>query len=254
MDSVVERIISLKLGPKWVQLYSRLNLGPRDRFRIETAHSGKNPEERFACCVRDTINKWRATLATSVDEEEAIRRLLCALERVQGYEDVTSDIASAYDIMLHPTSSSEDDSPKFKRHPTENSSRSESASSGSQQCTFSKLGKAQVVDVNHRQLQNSFSKIDITNRAHKYAILDICQLLHGEKWEQFALTLRLPRTTIGKIRAELASEERYYLTIKGWVSGAESHSFYELREVLKMFGNDDAFPAIEERLGSITTS
>ena len=98
MDSVVERIVSAKLGPKWKLLYSRLSLDvgarARDRYRIETAHSAEKTEERYASCVRDTINRWKSTVAIGMDEREAIRQLLCALERVQGFEGVAREIAS----------------------------------------------------------------------------------------------------------------------------------------------------------------
>ena len=97
MDFVIERIISAKLGPKWEQLYSRLDLRPRDRYRIATSHGNTHTEEeRYACYVRDTINEWRSRVKVAgIDESEAIKHLLCALERVQGFEGVASDIASA---------------------------------------------------------------------------------------------------------------------------------------------------------------
>ena len=95
MDFVVERIVSAKLGPKWVQLCSRLQLRARDRYRIEAAHGNGNTrtmDERYACYVRDTIEEWRSTVSKT-DENEAIKHLLCALERVQGFEDVAREIA-----------------------------------------------------------------------------------------------------------------------------------------------------------------
>ena len=54
MENLTEQI-SAELGPKWVQLYSRLGLGPSDRYRFITAHKDEPKPAREMKCARDTI-------------------------------------------------------------------------------------------------------------------------------------------------------------------------------------------------------
>ena len=112
--------------------------------------------------------------------------------------------------------------------------------------------KAIVVDVNHSDIKKQYSvtMIDLSNRVHKYAILDICQRMSSDVWEQFANALLLPSTVIDKLRAEAAVEERYYLMLKGWLSGTRSHTFNELQELLVRFNFVDAVSEIKRRLSA----
>ena len=108
--------------------------------------------------------------------------------------------------------------------------------------------RAVVVDVNHAD-QKKQHFIDFSNRVHKFAILDICQRLSSDIWEEFASALMLPSTTIDKLRVEKAVEERYYMMIKGWLGGSSLHTFSELQELLERFNCQDAVSTMERRLG-----
>lgn len=54
MESLIEQLAS-ELKAKWVQLYSRLGLGPRDRYRFITDHQDEPKDEKERNCARDTI-------------------------------------------------------------------------------------------------------------------------------------------------------------------------------------------------------
>ena len=82
MESVTEKI-ALEVGPKWIQLHSRLGLGPRDRWRIDSEHADKPMETKLQNCACDCIQLWRKTVQ-DLDEMEAIRELLIALRKVPG--------------------------------------------------------------------------------------------------------------------------------------------------------------------------
>ena len=96
MESLIASIVSANLGPKWAQLCTRLELAPRDRYRFVTQHQDKEQEEKYRCCLMDTIEKWRSTEPVQkLDEKEAMRLLLCALEKIQGFKRLASDLGQA---------------------------------------------------------------------------------------------------------------------------------------------------------------
>ena len=54
MDELTEQIAS-EIGPKWVQLLSRLQLGHRERYRFCVQHKDEPKPILEANCTRDTI-------------------------------------------------------------------------------------------------------------------------------------------------------------------------------------------------------
>lgn len=105
MESVIERIIR-EVGPKWIQLYSRLGLGPRDRWRIDSEHTNKPTEIKQQNCARDCIQLWRKSVQ-HLDEAEAMKHLLTALRKVQGFVNLADELGringrtwSCYKVLL----------------------------------------------------------------------------------------------------------------------------------------------------------
>ena len=93
MESAIERI-ACEVGPKWIQLYSRLGLGPRDRWRIDTEHTNKPTEAlKQQNCARDSIQLWRKNVQ-HLDEAEVMRQLLTALRKVQGFVHLADELAT----------------------------------------------------------------------------------------------------------------------------------------------------------------
>ena len=54
MDGLSKQIAS-EIGPKWVQLLSKLQLGYRDRYRFCVQHKDEPKPLQEANCTRDTI-------------------------------------------------------------------------------------------------------------------------------------------------------------------------------------------------------
>ena len=90
MESVIERIIC-EVGPKWIQLYSRLGLGPRDRWRIDSEHTNKPTETKYQNCARDCIHLWRKSVQ-HLDEAETLRQLLTAFRKVPGFIQLADEL------------------------------------------------------------------------------------------------------------------------------------------------------------------
>ena len=91
MESVTKRI-ALEVGPKWIQLYSRLGLGPRDRWRIDSEHADKPMDTKLQNCTRDSIQLWMKTVQ-HLDEIEAIRDLLIAFNKVPGCAHLAEELS-----------------------------------------------------------------------------------------------------------------------------------------------------------------
>ena len=91
MESVTKRI-ALEVGPKWIQLYSRLGLSPRDRRRIVSEHTNECTETRLRNCAWDCIQMWRKTVQ-HLDEMETIRELLNALRKMQGFVHLAEELS-----------------------------------------------------------------------------------------------------------------------------------------------------------------
>lgn len=81
-------------------------------------------------------------------------------------------------------------------------------------------------------LQNS---IDMKNRMHKFAILDISQRLRANKWQTLAGKLEIPNTTIQQLtKTENVVEERYYKLFREWLNcKREAATFAVLQDVLE---------------------
>ena len=90
MESVIERIVG-EVGPKWIQLYSRLGLGARDRWRIDSEHTNKPAEAKQQNCARDCIQLWRKSVQ-HLDEAEAMRQLLTALRKIKGFVQLADEL------------------------------------------------------------------------------------------------------------------------------------------------------------------
>jgi len=84
----------------------------------------------------------------------------------------------------------------------------------------------------HEVLQNS---IDMKNRMHKFAILDISQRLRANKWQTLAGKLEIPNTTIQQLtKTENVVEERYYILFREWLNyKREAATFAVLRDILE---------------------
>lgn len=90
MESVIERI-ACEIGPKWIQLYSRLGLGARDRWRIDSEHMNKPTETKQHNCAQDCIQLWKKSVQ-HLSEAEAMRQLLTALRKVQGFVHLADEL------------------------------------------------------------------------------------------------------------------------------------------------------------------
>lgn len=93
MDDLVERIAEC-LGPRWSQLYARLGLDYRGRFRIHACNEKlETAELSNRQCARDTIEAWRDSSQGGVDEIVVVSRLLSALRKIQGMEELAEELA-----------------------------------------------------------------------------------------------------------------------------------------------------------------
>ena len=82
MEDAVE-VIANSVGSQWAQLYYRLRLNYRGRYKIESAHADVEPsKERCRLSAMDTLTKWREKIK-GVEESEALERLLFALRQLK---------------------------------------------------------------------------------------------------------------------------------------------------------------------------
>lgn len=94
MDDAVQRIASA-VGSQWTQLYVRLRLDYRGRYKIDSANAEVEPyESRLRKCALDTMANWRAT-QRGVGEREALRRLLSVLMQLKNMESLTEQLAAS---------------------------------------------------------------------------------------------------------------------------------------------------------------
>ena len=97
MEDIVSKIID-SLGPRWVQLYSRLGLDYRGRFQITANNNSIAPERvRHRQCALETIRKWQKEDALKEkDEKECMTILLNNLKAVKGLEGLANELANEY--------------------------------------------------------------------------------------------------------------------------------------------------------------
>lgn len=104
MDDLVDQVASQPLGPKWQQLYRRLGLEPRNRYRITVEHKDKTEADKVRCCILDTIALWRKSESViKQNEKETMKLLLSALRKVQGFEAVALELSERHGMydFLH---------------------------------------------------------------------------------------------------------------------------------------------------------
>ena len=93
MDELADRIAEF-LGPRWSLLYARLGLDYRGRFQIHTRNEKlEPPESSHRQCTRDTIKAWRESSQRGVDEMVVASRLLDALRKIRGMEELADELA-----------------------------------------------------------------------------------------------------------------------------------------------------------------
>ena len=101
MDRLIEEVATQPLGAKWQQLYKRLGLEPRQRFKITVEHKQKGETEKVRCCVLDTIALWRQSEAVvKKNEREMMTLLLTALRNVQGFENAALRLSEKHGMCL----------------------------------------------------------------------------------------------------------------------------------------------------------
>ena len=94
------------------------------------------------------------------------------------------------------------------------------------------------------------TSIDLRNRIHKFAILDISQRLRANKWQQLARKLEIPNETIQQLkRTEIVTEECYYQVFKEWLNcKKEDATFGLLQAVLVSCNQRGAMEIVRRRL------
>ncbi len=93
--------------------------------------------------------------------------------------------------------------------------------------------------------------IDLTQRRHKFALLDLAQRLAPDKWHGIATRLELPDPVLQNIKIERQPEEKYYKTLKQWVSTKKMEAtFATLRDVLESYEQFAAVDVMVRRLKS----
>jgi hypothetical protein len=98
MEDLTEQIAS-ELGPKWVQLFSRLQLGHRDRYRICAEHKNDPKPVMEVKCARETIKLWQKGLS-DLPERDVMTKLLMTFKTVKGFEERAKQLADSYEITL----------------------------------------------------------------------------------------------------------------------------------------------------------
>ena len=97
MESLIE-CIAVEIGPKWIQLYSRLGLGARDRYKFQTDHQDDPEGTKEQNSARDTLTVWRRSLG-EVEEREAMKRLLCALRKIKEFDRLAGELADKHGTL-----------------------------------------------------------------------------------------------------------------------------------------------------------
>ena len=97
MEDIIGKIID-SLGPRWVQLYSRLGLDYRGRFQITANNNSIAPERvRHRQCALETIRKWqKEDTLKEKDEKECMTILLNNLKAVKGLEGLANELANEH--------------------------------------------------------------------------------------------------------------------------------------------------------------
>ena len=93
------------------------------------------------------------------------------------------------------------------------------------------------------------TSIDFDNRTHKFAVLDICQRISTDHFQQFCIRLGLQQHIINSIVSkESLHEEQYYHAMKTWIKSNENVTFNNLKLALLSCGQSDLLQFIIYRL------
>jgi hypothetical protein len=285
MEDLTEQIAS-ELGPKWVQLFSRLQLGHRDRYRICAEHKNDPKPVMEVKCARETIKLWQKGLS-DLPERDVMTKLLMTFKTVKGFEERAKQLADSYEITLvqpqvqslPPTASELDsistgtphtnttstDHPVTESTPhasppvsvterTPHSSVIDSTSEGGSDVESSHSSPA-LHRPTHTTKEFPPSRlrkqiVDISVTKHKYAILDICQRLPASILSHFAQRLNVPLDKVREISANFSmKEERYYQVLKYWLSASKSGgTFEDLQGALESCQQQPVCDVIDRRL------
>lgn len=99
MDDASQEIASA-VGSQWTNLYVKLRLDYRGRFKIDTANAEiESYESRCRQCALDTIASWRETMK-GVGEREALRRLLSVLMQLRNMESLVEKLAASNGSLI----------------------------------------------------------------------------------------------------------------------------------------------------------
>ena len=79
MDDLTEQIAS-EIGPKWVQLLSKLQLGYRDRYRLCVQYKDEPKPVQEAKCTRDTIRSLTLAVLLRWLHQNCVVIILCFME------------------------------------------------------------------------------------------------------------------------------------------------------------------------------
>ena len=94
MEDVIKCVCE-NVGPKWVQLYSRLGLDYRGRYKISADYDSMAPERaKHRQCALDTVRKWQREQAEKgTSEEETLLKLLTCFQCVKGMDELAMELA-----------------------------------------------------------------------------------------------------------------------------------------------------------------
>ena len=101
MDILVQELCD-SIGAKWAQLYARLGLDYRGRYKISAASEGIEPENaRFRQCAVQTIEKWQLEPSVKdLDERDKMKRLLTCLQGIKGNNIIAVQLAIKHGMLL----------------------------------------------------------------------------------------------------------------------------------------------------------
>lgn len=90
MQKIVDSI-----GVRWEQLYARLHLDYRVRFKIITKNAKISSElHRLRTCALDTIKEWLETTSQTLPtDKDKLEKLLLALNCVRGMGGLAQELA-----------------------------------------------------------------------------------------------------------------------------------------------------------------
>ena len=100
MDVLVQELCD-SIGAKWAQLYARLGLDYRGRYKISAASESIEPENaRFRQCAVQTIERWQLEPSVKdLDERDKMKRLLTCLQGIKGKNIMAVQLAVKHGML-----------------------------------------------------------------------------------------------------------------------------------------------------------